>query len=118
MIKGTCHCGKVTYEYSPAPEYIVECNCSICRRLAARWAYADSSEINIVCGHDDLIKYIWGDKMIAFCTCRNCGCTTHYESVDAKYTRMAVNTRMMETNEIKDIPVRFFDGADTFKFLD
>jgi len=62
--------------------------------------------------------YVWGDKMIEFHTCRTCGNTTHWSDLDSSYDRMAVNTRLVPLEDVKDIPVRHFDGADTFEFLD
>ncbi|MBT8142604.1 MAG: GFA family protein [Gammaproteobacteria bacterium] len=119
MLRGACHCGKIKFEYLIVPEYLNDCNCSICRRLGALWAYADSSQIEIHCDQTDLINYVWGDKSLAFCSCKYCGCTTHWKNLDPeKFTRMAVNARMMDPMAIKEIPVRQFDGADTFNFLD
>jgi hypothetical protein len=47
MIKGKCHCGQVTYEFTEKPEYAIRCNCSICRRLGTLWIYADASTITL-----------------------------------------------------------------------
>ena len=63
--------------------------------------------------------YTWGDKSIEFYHCKSCGCLTHYESVDkSEGSRIAVNARMMGPEDIRDIRLRTFDGADTWKFLD
>ena len=32
---GSCHCGKVTFEVQAKLDYVVDCNCSLCRRKAA-----------------------------------------------------------------------------------
>ena len=39
MIDVACHCGAVRLTVPRAPVEVTECNCSICRRLGARWAY-------------------------------------------------------------------------------
>ena len=119
MLKGSCHCGKVNFELLIQPLALTECNCSICHRIGAIWAYADYSEIKITCDEKDLINYVWGDKMMAFCTCKNCGCTTHWKNLDIdNYSRMAVNVRMIGSQDIEDIPIRQFDGADSFEYID
>lgn len=119
MFKGSCHCKKIKFELNLAPAHLTECNCSICHRIGAIWAHADKSDIKIICDENDLINYLWGDKSIKFCSCKQCGCITHWKSVDAEQsTRMAVNTRMVGRSEIKNIKVRHFDGAESFEFLD
>lgn len=63
--------------------------------------------------------YSWGDRSLQFFHCKRCGCLTHYESVEKLDTsRIAVNARMMEPSDIADVPVRTFDGAKTWKYLD
>lgn len=119
MFKGSCHCEKVKFELLVRPVHLTECNCSICYRIGAIWAHADESEINILCDENDLINYSWGDEGIKFCSCKQCGCTTHWKPVDTEHsTRMAVNTRMVDSAEIKNIKVRHFDGTDSFEFVD
>lgn len=39
MLKTSCHCGVVQVEVARRPTSLTECNCSICRRVGARWAY-------------------------------------------------------------------------------
>ena len=65
------------------------------------------------------LAYVWGDKSIAFRTCRNCGCTTHWERLDPEpNSRMAVNCRMADPGQIAGLRIRHFDGADTWSYLD
>ena len=119
MLKGSCHCGAVKFELDDSPEWLTVCNCSICRRLGAVWAHSDIPNIKIVSAPDATFSYAQGDKTLAIHTCKTCGCTTHWESLQAEETSfMAVNTRMIEPADIADIRVRVFDGADTWKYLD
>lgn len=118
-LTGTCHCGAVKLEASCPPTSVTECNCSICRRYGAKWAYYTASTAHVVCEPEAVCSYSWGDHEIEFYHCRKCGCLTHYESVDksADY-RIAINARMMSPEDIEEIPVKRFDGADTWKYLD
>jgi len=44
---------------------------------------------------------------------------THYEDVDqAADGRIAVNARMLPSEDIGGVRVRTFDGADTWKYID
>ena len=41
---GSCHCGAVRWRFEGAPESATSCNCSICRRHGALWAYGFDGE--------------------------------------------------------------------------
>ncbi|GHB18938.1 aldehyde-activating protein [Pseudovibrio japonicus] len=118
MLRGSCHCGAVKFEFREKPEWLTECNCSACRRYGTIWAHGSPKNISIEKAPDATSAYIWGDQMIEFHTCRTCGNTTHWSDLDADYDRMAVNTRLVPFKDVKDIPIRHFDGADTGRFLD
>ena len=116
MLTGQCHCGAVSFEIEHAPEFLLECNCSICRRLATRWAYSDKVPIRLNVPEGHTRAYVWGDKMLAFHSCNTCGCTTHWASLtDDKF---AVNCRLCPPDQTRDLRVRHFDGAETWQFLD
>lgn len=119
MVRGSCHCGAVTFHLAATPEWLTECNCSICRRLGALWAHAHPSSIEIEASEGSTLAYSWGERTIAFHTCRTCGCTTHWQSLGPEpATRMAVNGRLATPEAVAGVPVRRFDGADTWAFLD
>lgn len=64
-------------------------------------------------------KYIWGDKRIAFVNCKTCACFSHWEGLTPENgNRVGVNGRLFENVELEGIPIRRFDGADTWTFLD
>ncbi|MGV6850968.1 MAG: GFA family protein [bacterium] len=117
MIKGSCHCGSVSFCISKAPEKLVDCNCSICRRIGALWGHCKISSVTIH-NKEHTLKYIQGDRTLAIHTCNNCGCTTHWENLDAEGSHMGVNFRMCDPEIISQFKVRYFDGADTWKFID
>lgn len=74
-LKSTCHCGAVTVIVPHQPEEINECQCTICRRYAAAWAYYKVNEIKFDMKEGaKLSQYVWGDKEISFNFCENCGC--------------------------------------------
>lgn len=117
--RGQCHCGAVSFTYPQAPEYLTCCNCSLCRRLGALWAYDARANIVLEKTADATIRYVQGDKTLETHSCRTCGCTTHWLGIDGdRNSRMAVNFRMCDPDAIASIRVRRFDGADTWKFLD
>lgn len=119
MLTASCHCGAVNLEIAEKPQSLTQCTCSICHRLGALWAYYTRQKVKVVGSTEARTAYLWGDKCIEFYHCKTCGCTTHYESIAKDPgSRIALNARMMWPEDIADIPVRTFDGADTWKFLD
>ena len=119
MLTGTCHCGAVRIQVSRKPRRLTSCNCSICRRYSTLMAYYDRSEVKITAAKGALARYSWGDKCIRFVRCATCGCVTHWEPVKRSIgSRMGINVRNFEPEDIGAVRVRRFDGAKTWRFLD
>jgi hypothetical protein len=118
MLQASCHCGAIAIEIAAPLESVTECNCSICHRYGARWAYFTASTTRISASAEDLSAYSWGDRSISFICCARCGCLTHYESNDKSNDyRIAVNARMLPPAELAGVKVRLFDGADSWRYL-
>ena len=119
MISGKCHCGNVSLQVPEPPDSLTSCNCSICNRVGALWAYYPIVAVKIYCEREETSGYSWGDKTIVFHHCSGCGCITHYlPHQNSGRDSMAVNFRMMDLSLIEPIPVRKFDGADTWSVID
>jgi hypothetical protein len=56
--------------------------------------------------------------MLAFHRCRSCGICTHWQSLDGSQDRMAVNARLIEGLDWDRIPIRHFDGAASWAYVD
>jgi hypothetical protein len=119
MIEGACHCGAIRFRLAEEPEWLTRCNCSYCRRAGALWAYPALDKVTVTYDPAAATRYIQGDRTLAFVSCKTCGCTTHWESLDTqKNRRLAVNCAMAEPKDIAGIRVRLLDGADTWEYLD
>jgi hypothetical protein len=103
MVEAACHCGAVRLTAPQAPREVTACNCSICRRIGALWAYYERGEIGL---------------NRAFHRCRNCGCVTHWLSLNGAYPRMAINARMMDCVDVDKVRIRRFDGAKSWTYVD
>ena len=106
-----CHCGNVNIKLESVPGEVGECNCSICRRYAASWAYFSPQQVEVTCS-EKTDFYFWGDKEVEFHRCSICGCLTHYvttEKCDSNI--LAVNMKMADNEVLAAIPVRKIDGA-------
>ena len=118
-IRGTCHCGAVSYEMRSQPRHAVSCNCTICRSLGSVWGHSLEADITIFAAPDATIAYSRGDRLLACHTSRTCGSTTHYVTIAGDHMgRMAVNLQLAAPGTIDAIGLRHFDGADTWSFLD
>lgn len=117
MIEGSCHCGAVRWRFSRLPESATACNCTVCRRYGALWAYDYEGEgINVF---GTTVAYIRG-KAIEFHFCGACGCVTFWRARhlgEAGRRRIAVNLRLSEPGAVAHIPMVRFDGLDTFEDL-
>jgi hypothetical protein len=115
----SCHCQAVRLEVAEPPATVTDCNCSICRRYGALWAYYTRDQVRLTAEPDALSPYSWGDRSIEFWHCRRCGCMTHYTSIeDHPQARIAINARMLPPELLRSLPVRHFDGAETWEYID
>ena len=77
-VTATCHCGAVRVRLARAPRTLTSCNCSICRRYAALWAYVSPKSVRIEAPRGALEGYAWRQKVRTYFRCKRCGCVTHY----------------------------------------
>ena len=119
MMHASCHCGAVQIAYDGVPARLVSCNCSICRRLRPLWAHGPQGKLTVTADQDATLAYVWGDKGLAFHSCKTCGVTTHWIGLGpTEPQNMALNMALMTPEQIRGVPIRHFDGADTWEFLD
>jgi len=114
---GSCHCGAVRFSV-PVPETATECNCSICRRYGALWAYYPVGEVVFEPPAPATGTYMWDDRSLAFHRCRACGCVTHWSPVNRTEDRMGVNARLLDPAVLAGVRIRHLDGAVTERYLD
>ena len=115
MIELSCHCGRVRVQADRRPDYVNECNCTLCSKTGARWAYYDPAQVRVSGATQ---SYRRGDKAdpnaeVRFCGA--CGATTHFaltEGAVAKFgnTMMGVNMRLADESDLAGIELRYPDG--------
>jgi len=115
MLKLSCLCGEVVLTLDKAPDFIHDCNCTLCTKTGARWGYFHPSDISV----EGATKgYCRGDKddpsaQVRFCL--DCGATTHFvltESAVSKFGNsvMGVNMWLADSKDLAGIELRFPDG--------
>jgi len=119
MLTASCHCGAIRLEVSRTPRTLTDCNCSICRRYGALWAYYKATSVRVFRAPKATSVYSWGDKTLEFYRCNVCGCVTHHERTRKRRdSRVGVNARNFEPGVIAQARIRRLDGASTWKYLD
>ncbi len=117
----SCHCGAVRIEMARPIRQLTQCNCSICRRYGALWAYQQRKAITITKGAEALVGYAWGKGTLTFYHCATCGCLTHYDHTEARQDgsdMSAVNMRNADDPaRIAGLPIRLLDGAGTWTVI-
>lgn len=107
--RGSCHCGRVVFELDARLDYVIDCNCSICRRRGALWHGASDQTLRIVAGESELALYQFNTMTAKHYFCRHCGIHPFVRPRIAP-SHWAVNVRCIDGIDLAAIPVQRFDG--------
>lgn len=116
MMKLSCMCGAVRIEVARRPDYINECNCTLCGKSGARWGYFDPSEVSVIGVTTGYARTDKADPATRVHFCPTCGATTHFaltESAIARFggnSMMGVNMWLAEPGDLAGLELRFPDG--------
>ncbi|MDP3852164.1 GFA family protein [Phenylobacterium sp.] len=117
MIKGGCHCKATQFEVASTPKDVNCCNCSLCSKRGALWAYYDEADFRLVTARERISTYQTGDYWMKQHFCAICGCATFNEGpgwkdgeVDFTVNRISVNARLFDDYDLAQIPVRYSDN--------
>lgn len=119
MLTGHCLCRAISWKYPLKLESVTACNCSLCVRIGALWAYGHLDEGIEVSG--PALKFEWGSKWNGFYFCGTCGNVAYYvanKKNEKGWTRAAVNLRLIADSDpspIANLPIDHFDGRKTFE---
>jgi len=117
MLEGACHCGRARWRYPDPPGTVTSCNCSLCRRYGALWAYGEEGER---LGFSGETHRYWREDLpspgMEIVFCRHCATVLgqwHRRSKPDGRRRLAVNMRLAAFEAVADIPVRQLDGLES-----
>lgn len=108
-IRGSCHCGAVTFEVAVAPESAFTCNCSFCIRRGWRHTYVATDKFDLVSGEPVLRAYRFGEST-DHCFCSVCGTHTHAYCTYTDPPHFSYSLACCETVDISALPVTELDG--------
>lgn len=115
MLTLSCLCGQVRLAVPKRPDFINECNCTLCRKSGARWAYLAPSDISVDGETKGYRRTDKDDPAAEIRFCATCGATTHFvltESAVARFgnTQMGVNMALAEESALAGVELRYPDG--------
>lgn len=109
---GSCQCGAVAFEVEADVSNPVVCNCSRCRRLGGRLAFAPRAAFTLLRGEDALSEYLFHNHKVRHLFCRTCGIQSFSFADRPDGTPMvAINVNCLDDVDAMALPTRFHDGA-------
>ncbi|MFD0848289.1 GFA family protein [Sphingosinicella xenopeptidilytica] len=115
MVKLSCLCGQIHIATEKRPDYIHECNCTLCSKSGARWAYCHPSEVSVEGVTNTYSRQDKDDPAAEIHFCPTCGATTHFTLTPgavAKFgnSMMGVNMWLADEKDLAGIELRYPDG--------
>ena len=115
MLNLSCHCGRVGVRIEKRPDFIHDCNCTLCQKTGAIWGYFRPSEVAV---QGTTTGYSRDDKAepgVSIRFCCKCGATTHFELTEStieKFGNMmvGVNMRLANENDLEGVELRYPNG--------
>ncbi len=121
MLEGSCHCGDAHWKLEGDPGPATACNCTLCRRYGALWAYDYEGErIHILGQSASYTRTGKDDPSLEIRFCPSCAGVICWRSLrlDADgRRRIAVNLRLAPPEAVAALPIDHFDGLDSFEDL-
>ncbi|HUD29252.1 MAG TPA: GFA family protein [Novosphingobium sp.] len=118
-ITGECHCSACRWTFNGDPGPATACNCTLCRRYGALWAYDYEGERIAVLGTPAAYRRRGKDAPsleILFCpTCAGVLAWRGLRLDGEGRRRMAVNLRLAPPEAVAGLPIDHFDGLGSFE---
>lgn len=115
MLNLSCLCGQIRVQTHKQPDFLHECNCTLCSKSGARWAYFHPSEVSVEGAAQGYCREDKSDPSALLRFCAKCGSTTHFVLTANAVSRhgnslMGVNMRLADESDLAGVELRFPDG--------
>lgn len=120
MLRGSCYCEAASWTLIGDPGSVTACNCTLCRRYGALWAYDfEDGRIRLSGPRSSFRRVSKEDPALEILFCPVCAGVLAWRGLQLEdgRRRMAVNLRLAEPEEVAALPIDQFDGLDTFEDL-
>jgi hypothetical protein len=138
-LSASCHCGAVQISIAARPEYLNDCNCSLCASHGVWWGYFAPAEVEVTGATKSYARADKAEPVVKIHFCTTCGCTTHFRTMDGFAERtggwsissdsgnrfrasemrsrttpdvMGVNMRLVDRSLLAGIELRYPDGQN------
>ena len=109
--QGACHCGAVAYSVELDLAGALKCNCSICTKLGAVWAFAPRSKFTLTSGADKQGDYQFNKKQLHHRFCKSCGIESYAEGKMPDGTpSVGINLRCLDGVDVDKLSPKLWDG--------
>ena len=111
--KGSCHCGKVSYEVEGDFDQVMECNCSHCTAKGLLLWFVPRQQLKLTSPESGLKTYTFNKQIIKHQFCPDCGTQPFAYGVDPKSGNpmAAINVRCLQDVDVAKLKRVSFDGA-------
>lgn len=109
--QGGCHCGRVRYEATSDLTQVLDCNCSICAKRGALWAFVKAPQFKLTQGEGALNDYQFGQKRIHHLFCASCGIGSFSRGLAPNGEEtFAINVACLDDVDVGSLKLTPFDG--------
>jgi len=100
MYKGSCLCGKVTYQINVEPDRVSHCHCNMCQKqhgaAFATYASFDEKHLEYLTGEEDLVCYN-SSGSVTRKFCKLCGSSIEWKGNTSDPGRVAIAISTFDT---------------------
>ncbi|WP_084400045.1 GFA family protein [Henriciella aquimarina] len=114
----TCLCGAVSVTIEARPDFVHDCNCSLCRKVGAAWGYFPSAGVRT---RGETASFMRRDKPnagVEVHACKTCAATTHFalaetfKAANPEADLVGVNMKLFAPEDLDGVEVRYPNGRD------
>ena len=119
--RGACHCGAVRYSAAlDLDRGTMRCNCSLCSKSRAWFAFAPADKFALESGADGLTTYRWtppgkSEPNLSYHSCASCGVRTHADGTGpggARTVAVQVATLENANPDVLAAGIKYVDGRN------
>lgn len=113
-----CLCGAVRVTIAARPDYINDCNCTLCRKSGGVWGYFPGADVRVEGETAGMVRPDMDEPAVEMRFCPKCGSTTHwvltrsYQAAHPDTDRVGVNMRLFDPGALIGAELRFPDGLN------
>lgn len=102
------------------PEFMQDCDCSLCRNSGGVWGYYNPADVEIEGATSGYARKDYPEPAVDIRFCKKCGAATHwiltkdYAAKIGANNQMGVNMRLFDSSDLEGVELRFPDGKNWF----